>query len=172
VVDLAAVCGAKQEGEIMTQQGWTATGVIEAPLERVSDVLLTATEGPIGTGNAPLLRAVPGAGRLLGNATLRGGPRSFTLHYGLHPGGKVEVDPAHGYFRFEGGYKFSAEYRFTPHPKGTFLTYRAINVAPADHQNRAAVRFQFWLGGKLKIGLRSGLRRMGKALGCRAYPSS
>jgi hypothetical protein len=156
----------------MTHQGWTATGVIEAPLERVSEVLLTAREGAIGNGNAPLLRVVPGVGRLLGNATLHGGPTSFTLHYGPHPGGQVDVDPARGFFRFEGGYKFSAEYRFTPHPKGTLLTYQAINVAPADHQNRAAVRFQFWLGGKLKIGLRSGLRRMGKALGCRAYPSS
>lgn len=164
--------GDDREGEIVTHQGWTATGVIEAPLKRVSDVLLTATEGPIGGGNAPLLGAVPGAGRLLGNATLRGGPRNFSLHYGAHAGGKVEVDPARGFFRFEGGYKFAAEYRFTPHPKGTLLTYKAINVAPADHQNRAAVRLQFWLGGKLKIGLRSGLRRMGKALDCRAYPGT
>jgi hypothetical protein len=156
----------------MTQQGWTATGVIEAPLERVSDVLLVVTEGQIGRRNAPLLRAVPVGGHLLGGATLRGGPRSFTLHYGSHAGGKVEVDPARGFFRFEGGYKFGAEYRFTSHPKGTLLTYKAINVAPPDHRNRAAVRFQFWLGGKLKIGLRSGLRRMGKALGCRAYPGS
>jgi len=130
-----------QEVEIVSRQGWTATGVIEAPVERVSDVLLTATEGPIGGGNAPLLWAVPGAGRTLGNATLRGGPRNFTLHYGQHPAAKVEVDPARGFFRFEGGYKFAAEYRFTPHPKGTLLTYKAINVAPGDHQKRAAVRF-------------------------------
>jgi hypothetical protein len=156
----------------MTQQGWTATGVIEAPLERVSEAFLVATEGPISCRNAPLLLALPGAGRLLGRATLRGGPTIFTIHYGQEPGGSVEVDPGRGFFCFEGGYKFRAEYRFASHPKGTLLTYDAFNVAPADHQNRVTVRLQFWLGGKLKIGLRGGLRRMGKALGCPAYPGS
>lgn len=155
----------------MSEQGWTATGVIEASPERVADVLLTVTEGPIGGRNAPLLRAVPGAGRLLGHATLRGGPTTFAIHYGgPHQGGTVEVDPSKGYFAFQGGYKFRAEYHFTAHPKGTLLTYKAINVAPREHQGRAGVRFQFWLGGKLKVGLRGSLRRMGKALGCRAYP--
>jgi hypothetical protein len=156
----------------MTDQGWTATGVIEAPPERVAEVLLTAREGPISPTNAPLLGMVPGAGRLLGRATLHGGPRQFALHYGPHPGGTVEVDPVAGHFIFQGGYKFRAEYHFTPHPKGTLLTYRAVNVAPAAHRNRAAVRFQFWLGGRLKVGLRSGLRRMGTALNCRTYAGS
>lgn len=156
----------------MNERGWSATGVIEAPPSRVADVLLTATEGPIGAHNAPLLWAVPGAGRLLGRATLRGGPTTFTIHYGRHPGGTVVVDPVDGRFSFQGGYKFKADYRFTAHPKGTLLTYTATNVAPEEDQNRVAVRFQFWLGGQLKVGLRGGLRRMGKALGCRAYPGS
>jgi hypothetical protein len=156
----------------MSQQGWTATGVIEAPLEEVTATFLKVTEGRVSKDNAPLLHVVPGAGKLLGNATLRGGPTQFTVHYGPYPGATVEVDREHGYFAFQGGYKFRAEYRFTTHPKGTLLTYRAINVAPASHQNRAPVRFQFWLGGVLKIGLRGGLRRMGKALSCRAYAAS
>jgi hypothetical protein len=156
----------------MTERGWSATGVIEAPPGRVAEVLLVAAEGPIGAHNAPLLYAVPGAGRLLGRATLRGGPTTFTIHYGPDAGGTVVVDPVGGSFSFRGGYKFSAEYRFTPHPKGTLLTYTAANVAPEGHQDRLAVRFQFWLGGKLKVGLRGGLRRMGKALGCRAYPGT
>lgn len=154
----------------MTRQGWVATGVIEAPLDRVLDRLLFVREGPIGQENAPLLRALPGAGPLLKRATLHGGPTTFTVHYGPHPGGTVEVDRDSGYFAFQGGYKFRAEYRFTAHPRGTLLTYEAINVAPRQHQRRAAVRFQFWLGGKLKVGLRGGLRRMGRELGCRAYP--
>jgi hypothetical protein len=154
----------------MSRQGWTATGVIEAPPERVSEVLLTVREGRVGNGNAPLLAVVPGGGRLLGSANLRGGPTEFTVHYGAHPGGTVEVDPARGYFAFQGGFKFRAEYRFTPHPKGTLLTYRAVNVAPPEHQERAAVRFQFWLGGRLKIGLRGALRRIGSMLSCRTYP--
>lgn len=154
----------------MTRHGWTATGVIEASPERVADVLLVVVEGPIGVRNAPLLRALPGAGRLMGPATLRGGPTEFALHYGAHRGGTVEVDPLRGYFAFQGGYKFRAEYHFETHPKGTLLTYKAINVAPASHRDRVVVRFQFWLGGLLKVGLRGGLRRMGEALGCRAYP--
>lgn len=152
------------------EQGWTATGVVEAPMARVVEVLLVAEEGPIGASNAPLLQAVPGAGRFLGRATLRGGPTEFVVLYGAHPGGTVEVDRTAGYFAFQGGYKFRAEYRFTPHEKGTLLTYRAINVAPLDHRKRAAVRFQFWLAGKLKIGLRGGLRRIGTALDCHTYP--
>jgi hypothetical protein len=151
-------------------QGWTATGVVEASLARVVEVLLVAEEGPIGAGNAPLLQAVPGAGRFLGRATLHGGPSEFTVRYGAHPGGTVEVDRTAGYFAFQGGYKFRAEYRFTPHEKGTLLTYRAVNVAPPEHRRRAAVRFQFWLAGKLKVGLRGGLRRIGTTLECRAYP--
>jgi hypothetical protein len=154
----------------MTRQGWVATGVIEAPLDRVVDVLLSVDEGPASPNNAPLLRAIPGAGPMLNRATLHGGPELFGVHYGPRPGGTVEVDRDAGYFAFQGGYKFRAEYRFSAHPKGTLLTYEAIKVAPAEHQERAGVRFQFWLGGKLKVGLRGGLRRMGQALGCRAYP--
>ncbi len=154
----------------MERQGWVATGVIEAPLEKVVDVLLPVKEGPINKQNAPLLLGVAGAGRMLSRATLHGGPNSYSVHYGPHPGGTVEVDATSGYFAFQGGYKFRAEYRFTAHPKGTLLTYEAINVAPAERQDSAGVRFQFWLGGKLKVGLRGGLRRMGRALGCRAYP--
>lgn len=154
----------------MERQGWVATGVIEAPLERVVDVLLGVREGRVSERNAPLVLAVAGAGPLLRRATLSGGPRIFTVHYGPQAGGTVEVDAGAGYFAFQGGYKFRAEYRFAAHPKGTLLTYGAINVAPGEHQRRLGVRLQFWLGGKLKIGLRGGLRRMGRALGCRAYP--
>lgn len=156
----------------MERQGWTATGVIEAPLERVCDVFLTVREGPVGGGNAPLLRTLPGAGRLMGAATLRGGPREFSLHYGSHPGGTVEVDAAAGYFAFQGGYKFRAEYRFSAHSAGTLLTYTALNVAPAEHQSRAVVRFQFWLGGRLRVGLRGSLNHIGRRLDCPAYPGA
>ena len=156
----------------MKHQGWTATGVIEAPPERVRAVFLTVRPGPVGNGNAPLLRTLPGAGRFMGTANLRGGPREFTVHYGTHPGGTVEVNPDEGRFAFQGGYKFRAEYHFTPHRKGTLLTYTATNVAPPEHRNRRAVRLQFWLGGRLKAGLRGSLKRIGKELGCRTYPGA
>ena len=156
----------------MDRLGWTATGVIEAPPERVCGVFLVVREGAVGAGNALLLRALPGAGRMLKAATLTGGPREFNVLYGTHPGGKVEVDPTVGYFAFQGGYKFRAEYRFSPHRNGTLLTYTAINVAPAEHQERAAVRFQFWLGGRLKLGLRGCLTTIGRRLDCRTYPAS
>jgi hypothetical protein len=154
----------------MGQQGWVATGVIEASPQRVADVLLVAEEGSVGDRNAPLLRVLPGAGRFMNRASLRGGPVEFGLYYGAHRGGTVVVDPERGLFVFEGGYKFRAEYRFSAHPRGTLLTYKAVNVAPGEHRERVGVRLQFWLGGKLRIGLRGGLRRMGRMLGCRAYP--
>jgi hypothetical protein len=151
----------------MTHDSWTATGVIEAPPERVRDTFLVVREGPVGNGNAPLLRLLPGAGRFMTTAHLRGGPHEFTLHYGTHPGGTVEVNPAEGRFAFQGGYKFRAEYHFAPHPEGTLLTYAAINVAPPEHRDRRAVRLQFRLAGRLKIGLRGTLKRIGRDLGCR-----
>lgn len=156
----------------MERQGWTATGVIEASPGRVCDVFLTVREGRVGAGNALLLLTLPGAGRLMRSASLRGGPKEFAVHYGSHSGGTVEVDAEAGYFAFQGGYKFRAEYRFSPHPAGTLLTYTAVNVAPEEHQSRAFVRFQFWLGGALKVGLRGSLKRIGRRLGCRTYPGS
>jgi hypothetical protein len=86
------------------KQGWTATGVIEAPLERVRDTFLVAHQGPVGKDNAPLLRTLPGAGRFLTGANLTGGPHHFTVHYGTHPGGTVEVTPTEGRFAFGRGH--------------------------------------------------------------------
>lgn len=151
--------------------GWTATGVVEAPLADVCAAMLTVREGPVGAGNAPLLAAVPGAGRLMSGAELRGGPARFTLHYGGGPpAGTVEVGPRS--FAMHGGFKFRAEYEFSAHPRGTLLTYRAINVAPAAHRERALVRFQFWLGGRLRVGLRGALRRTARIVGVAAYPAT
>jgi hypothetical protein len=143
--------------------------VVEAPLDTVCAAMLRSHEGRVGRDNAPLLAAVPGAGRLMGGAVLRGGPREFTLHYGGGPaGGTVEVGPRS--FAMHGGFKFRAEYEFSAHPRGTLLTFRAVNVAPAAHRERALVRFQFWLGGRLRVGLRGALRRTGRIVGCAAYP--
>jgi hypothetical protein len=147
-----------------------AHGVVEAPPDTVCAALLRVREGRIGRDNAPLLAAVPGAGRLLTGATLRGGPAEFTLHYGGRSavGGTVEV--GRRTFAMQGGFKFRAEYEFAAHPRGTLLTYRVCNVAPAPHRDRTLVRCQFWLSGKLRIGLRGALRRIGDVVGCRAYP--
>ena len=154
----------------MTDQSWTATGVIEAPLAQVRDVFLRVTEGRVGPENAPLLSTIPGAGRFLAGATLKGGPDQFTIHYGDNPGGTVERTETS--FAFQGGFKFRAEYAFTPHEKGTLLTYRAVNVAPPSHRDKYLVRLQFRLAGKLKIGLRGTLRRIARRLSCRAYPGT
>jgi len=150
--------------------GWTAYGVIEAPLDAVCAELLLAEPGPVGPANAPLLRAIAGAGRLMGGAELRGGPATFTLHYrGAHQaGGTVEVGTRS--FAMQGGYKFRAEYHFAPHERGTLLTYRAINVAPGAHREKALVKLQFRLGGLLRVGLRGALRIIGAHLSCRTYP--
>lgn len=149
-------------------RSYEARGVIEAPLDTVRAVFLRVTEGPVGPDNAPLLRGLPGAGRFLTGATLRGGPASFTVHYGTHPGGTVEVGPST--FTFRGGYKFAADYEFTAHERGTLLTYRARNVAPAGHRDRALVRAQFRLAGRLGIGLRGALRTIGRRLDCATEP--
>lgn len=151
-------------------QSYDARGVIEAPLDTVRAVFLRVTEGPVGPDNAPLLRGLPGAGRFMTGATLHGGPAKFAVHYGGHPGGTVEVGPRS--FAFQGGFKFRATYEFTAHERGTLLTYRAHNVAPASHRDRALVRAQFWLAGRLRIGLRGALRTIGRRLRCRTQPDN
>lgn len=151
-----------------TPPAWTAKGIIEAPLDRVVAAVLRVAEGPVSEHNAPLLVTIPGVGR----ARLVGGPDEFDVYYGHHPGGTVIVDRDHHRFTFSGGYKFRAEYEFTEHAQGTLLLYRAYNIAPAAHQTRARIRMQFWLGGKLKIGLRSALRRIGHLLGCPTHTSA
>jgi len=153
----------------VTEQSWAATGVIEAPPAQVCEVFLRVAEGRVGPTNAALLSTVPGAGRFLAGATLRGGPDRFTIHYGPNPGGTVER--TENTFAFQGGFKFRAEYHFTSHEKGTLLTYRAVNVAPPSHRDKRLVRLQFRLAGRLKVGLRGTLRRIGRRLNCRAYPA-
>lgn len=143
---------------------YEARGVIEAPLDTVRATFLRVAEGPVGPDNAPLLRGLPGAGRFMTGATLRGGPTSFTVHYGTDAGGTVEVGTST--FTFRGGYKFAADYEFSAHERGTLLTYRAHNVAPASHRDKALVRAQFWLAGRLRIGLRGALRTIGRRLNC------
>jgi hypothetical protein len=134
--------------------------------------MLTVHEGRTGRDNAPLLAAIPGAGRLMAGASVQGGPSRFTLHYGpqASPGGTIEVGRRS--FAMQGGFKFRAEYEFAEHPRGTLLTYRAVNVAPASHRNRALVRFQFWLGARLRVGLRGALRRTAHILDCPTYPGT
>jgi hypothetical protein len=151
---------------------WSATGVIEASTKEVTDVFLTVHQGSVGWDNAPLLYTIPGGGRWMrmSAVTLAGGPERFTLHYGSHPGGTVEVDRKRRWFAMQGGYKFRAEWSFAPHERGTLLTYSVFNVTPGAARYRALVRFQFWLSGKLKIGLRGILRRIASTLDCAAYP--
>lgn len=149
---------------------WTATGVIEAPLADVCEAVLRVREGRVGRDNAPLLAAVPGAGRLMTRATVRGGPAEFTLHYSDRGPAAGTVTVGRNDFAMQGGFKFRAEYEFSAHPRGTLLTYRAVNVAPPSHRDKPLVRFQFWLGGRLRIGLRGALRRIGSLLEARAYP--
>ncbi len=60
------------------------------------------------------------------------------MHYGTDAGGTVEVGTST--FTFRGGYKFAADYEFSAHERGTLLTYRAHNVAPASHRDKALVR--------------------------------
>lgn len=144
---------------------WSASAVIEAPIDRVDEILLMVREGPVGAGNAPLLGMLPRVGRMPG-MSLRGGPDRFELCYGNQPGGTVEVDRKRHWFAMQGGYKFRAEYLFEPHERGTLLTYSVFNVAPGPAHDTALTRVQFWLSGKLSFGVRRIVRRISTVLGC------
>jgi hypothetical protein len=124
---------------------WVATGVIEAPLERVLDLVLRVEPGKPSRDNAFLMSTIPG----VHGARVSGGPATFDVHYGQHVGGRIEVDRGRRSFAFQGGFKFRGEYWFDPHERGTLLTYKVFNVAPASHRENPLVRLQFRLAGRL-----------------------
>ncbi|GAA4218439.1 hypothetical protein FHR32_004609 [Streptosporangium album] len=136
------------------------TGVIEAPADRVADLLLAARPGPIGPDNLWLLN-----GSHQGN--LSGGPERFTAHFAGHT---MTVEVRKNLLALQGGWWYRGEYLIEPHPLGTRLVHRVFNVAQRG-------RWGVPLANRFFIGFRAGLRkntgdlldRVGEQLGCAAH---
>jgi hypothetical protein len=137
------------------------TGVVETSPERVADLLLAVRPGPIGGRNAWLLSATGATG------TLSGGPRVFTAHMTAHSM-TVEVDEST--LGLQGGWWYRGEYTVAPHPQGTLLSHRVLNVAQRMRWGVPAAN-RFFIGREKgqRDGLTTLLGRIGDELGCAAY---
>ncbi len=105
---------------------WTATGVVEAPLDDVADLVLRAEAGEVASERWFVPHVPVGAG-----LALTGGPVRFgVLPHGLSvPTSYIEVDRARRTLAVEGRWWFRGVYAFEAHPNGTLVTYRVYDMA-------------------------------------------
>jgi hypothetical protein len=99
------------------------TGVIDAPVPAVADLLFRVRPGQVGTDNAVLLAATGSS------ITLTGGPDRFVAAGAGHRM-TVEIDRARPAIAVQGGWWYRGEYALVPGPdQGTRVIYRIFNVA-------------------------------------------
>ncbi|MFF5209831.1 hypothetical protein [Streptosporangium sp. NPDC000396] len=138
---------------------YEVTGVIEAPVDQVAELLLTVRPGPIGPRNLWLLDGSH-------QAVLSGGPERFTAHFGAHT---MTVERGGDFVAMQGGWWYRGEYFVTPHPQGTRLVHRVLNVAQRGRWSvPLANRFFIGFGAKLRKNIHDLLGRIGDQLGCAA----
>ncbi|WP_214415667.1 hypothetical protein [Sphaerisporangium fuscum] len=140
---------------------YEVTGVIEAPVERVAELLLAVRPGPIGPDNLWLLHGRHGG-------TLSGGPERFTVQLTGHA---MTVEVGARSLAMQGGWWYRGEFHIQPHPDGTRLVHRVLNVAKEAHWAVAGAN-RFFIGYRANLVKRNGemLATIGERLGCAARP--
>lgn len=136
-----------------------ASEVIRAPLDKVIALVLTVHPGPAGDGNLWLLAGDEATA--LGQLTVSGGPERFDVHAGGQHVLYVDVDRERRTVGVQGHWWYRGEYSFDPHPEGTRMVHRVLNVAP---RARWAVPFanRFFVGfrDRTSQATRSGAKRI------------
>ena len=97
-------------------------GLVEASLDRVTDLVLTVREGEVGQDNAWLFQ--DGSEQ----ATVTGGPDRFSFEAPGHSG-TIEVDRDQRMIAFQGGWWYRGVYRLEPDTAGTRIVHRVYNAA-------------------------------------------
>jgi hypothetical protein len=102
----------------------TVSGIVEAPIERVVELLLN--------GDARLLLSANQSRKLV----LRGGPDYFIATFGEHIDASslkdsqdVAIDRVNNRFVIQGHWWYRGVYTIEPHKRGSLLVYRVYNVA-------------------------------------------
>lgn len=100
------------------QAQWLASGVVEAPVEKVWEALLSVS---------PFLS--PTDRRKIANYN---DVRPFTIAVGEPGEGRLnlEVDKQHYSFAVQGEWWYRGVHSVEPHTRGSLLVYRVYNVAP------------------------------------------
>jgi hypothetical protein len=98
---------------------YEASGVVEAPVAKIAELITKVTAGKVSKDNAFLLYNDTGD-----NITLSGGPEVFQMPYGT-----AEVDKARVAFSTKGNWWYKGEYTVEPHANGALLVLRVYNAA-------------------------------------------
>jgi hypothetical protein len=137
-------------------------GVVEAPLDRVAELVLAVRPGSPATGQAGGLETATGG-------SVTGGPRHFTVDYGSHVV-LIDVDRDRRAITFQGGWWYRGEYQLLPDPAGTRVVHRVYNVAQRWRWGVAlANRFFIGYEATTLAGFKAGLARLAQQLDCQAY---
>lgn len=149
---------------------WTIAGFIEAPTDRVADLLLDVRPGQFALQDAPVVLAESGLPNLIITLTVHGGPRQFTATWDGDPQGVyVMVDNAQRSVTLQGHWWYRGVYRVEAASQGSRLLLDEYNIAPGLSR---------WIAPFVARGVRSQqpqtferlLSVIGKHLGCAAYP--
>ncbi|HEX6971272.1 MAG TPA: hypothetical protein VF234_03565 [Limnochordia bacterium] len=146
---------------------WRLAGVIEAPADRVADLLLAVRAGR-GSEHVGLVLSTEGPGA--GGATeVRGGPGRFVAIFGGHrdASADVEVDRARRSLAVQGHFWYRGVYAIEPDPRGCRLTYRVESVA--ERVPTWLIRlWQFRFPAQMRRRFERLLGAVGHRLGCAA----
>lgn len=137
-----------------------ATGLVDARIDRVADLLLTVHAGDVAADNAWLFQG------LAAHATLSGGPDRYTYQADGHSG-TIELDHAQRMIAYQGGWWYRAEYALAPADASTRIVHRVYNAATRSRWAVPLVNRMF-LGFPEKVRARFSetLSRIGAELGC------
>ena len=136
------------------QSPWSASGLVEAPLDDVWEQLLDTFPMLSSQQRSELERA--------------GSPDVLKMSAGKHGEGRIhlEVDTKRHQVAVQGEWWYRGVYTLTPHPRGCLLVYQVYNVAPGVGWWLAQLFQGPQHARKMDAQLQALLRTIGNQLGC------
>ncbi len=138
------------------QSQWSASGILEAPLDKVWEKLLDTFPMLSSQERSELERA--------------GSPDVLKMSAGKHGEGRIhlEVDKNRHQVAVQGEWWYRGVYTLTPHTRGSLLVYQVYNVAPGVGWWLAQLFQGPEHARKMDAQLQALLRTIGNQLGCAA----
>lgn len=138
-----------------SRAGWTATGIVEAPVEQVWQALLEFS---------PYLSAADRRA-----ITSTSGPQVFSASRGQPEAGRVHIEADKKQHRLvvKGEWWYCGVHSVEPHPRGSLLAYRIYNVAPGLGWWLAQLMQGPQAASKIRGELQTLLTTIGQRLGCK-----